>query len=113
MYGTSPKVAAPTATACTKCRRSNLPFRRSLQQAQEASRRTTCNVVIVPLLAWSHAHRTFAESCPFTLILHMRRRQKYATVSGDVSRIERSAIRFGVRYSTTRCRRRIEAVGDT
>src|SRR5262249_23918379 len=81
----SPKVAAPIATARTKCRRLNLPSRRPLQHAQEASRRTTCNVVTVPLLAWSHAHRTFAESCPFTLILHMCRRQKYATVSGDVS----------------------------
>src|SRR5215469_17431088 len=53
MYG-SPKVAAPIATARTKSRRLNLPSRRPLQHAQEASRRTTCNVVIVPLLAWSH-----------------------------------------------------------
>src|SRR5262249_7889289 len=36
----------------------------------------------------------FAESCPFTLILHMCRCQKYATVSGDVRGIERSAIKF-------------------
>jgi len=43
----------------------------------------------------------------------MRGRQKYATVSSDVSGIERSAIKFAVRHSTTRWQRRIEAVGDT
>src|SRR5262249_53178066 len=36
MYGMSPKVAAPIATARTKCRRSNLPSRRPRQHAQEA-----------------------------------------------------------------------------
>ena len=74
MYGTSPKVAAPTATARTKCRRSNLPSRRPPQHAQEAPRRTICNVVIVPILALVsctssfcggmsvHAHTTHAQT---------------------------------------------------
>jgi hypothetical protein len=54
MCGTSPNVAAPNATALTKCRRLNLPSRKPPQHAQEASRRTICNVVIVPLSAAIH-----------------------------------------------------------
>jgi hypothetical protein len=34
------------------------------------------------------------EAYPFTLILHMRGRQKRATVTGDMSGIERSSINF-------------------
>src|SRR5215813_3277767 len=111
MYGMSPKVAAPIATARTKCRRSNLPSRRPLQHSQEASRRTICNVVIVPLLAWSRAHRIFAEGCPFTLILHMRGRQKCATATGDVGGSERGPSEFAAHRSITWWRRRIEASG--
>jgi hypothetical protein len=41
------------------------------------------------------------EAYPFTLILHMRGRQKCATVTGDVSGIERGSINFAVRRSST------------
>ena len=39
-------------------------------------------------------YRTFVEAYPFTLILHMRGRQKRATVTGDMSGIERGSINF-------------------
>jgi hypothetical protein len=92
MCGMSPNVAAPNATARTKCRRLNLPSRKPPQHAQEASRRTICNVVIVPLSAAISRYRTLVEAYPFTLILHMRGRQKCATITGDVSGIERGSI---------------------
>src|SRR5215510_3033910 len=74
------RVAPPIATARTKSRRSNLPFRRSLQHGQEASRRTICKLVIVPLLAVVSRKSSFAEACPFTLILHTRSRRKRVTL---------------------------------
>src|SRR5260221_14181681 len=94
MCGTSPNVAAPIATARTKCRRLNLPSRKPLQHAQEASRRTICNVVIVSLSAVISRYRTFVEAYPFTLILHMRSRQKCATVTGGVGGVERGPLKF-------------------
>jgi hypothetical protein len=54
-----------------------------------------------PSPAMISPYRTFVEAYPFTLILHMRGRQKCATVTGDASRIERGAINFAMRRSRT------------
>src|SRR5262245_42638442 len=114
MYGTSPKVAAPTATVRTKCRRSMLPFRRPLQHAQEASRRTICNVVIVPLLVSCtssfcggmsvHAHTTHAQA---TKVHERSRRQARDRAQlGRVCRANihhaRAAANRGKRRQTTK-----------
>src|SRR5262249_27416433 len=63
------------ARAHTKCRRSNLPSRRPLQHGQEASRRTICSFVIVSLFG-DLTQFALCASASFTLILHVRSRQK-------------------------------------
>src|SRR5262249_18073514 len=96
MYGASATVAPPIATARTKCRRSNLPSRRPLQHGQEASRRTICKFVIVPLVAVVSRKSNFAGHAVSGSATRAQARKVYCYGETSISSVGTQNLRFAV-----------------